>query len=152
MPFGNWIGGKTWGLSGRIGTHYRPQLATMILSERTGLPIAPHQLAWWDTPAGSRVQLLNSDVFLQLYEAQIAAVPHTWGLTTDSIAAYAAGVANCPLVLLKSVDMPTETSWQAAADAGWVDSHFSGVVAKYQLVAKSLNFRRWLDGEFPPLP
>ncbi len=128
------------------------QLATMILSERTGLPIAPPQLAWWDTPATSRVQLLNSDVFLQRYEAQIAAVPHTWELTTDSIAAYAAGVGNCPLVLLKSVDMPAESSWQAAADAGWVDPHFPGVVTEYRLEVKSLNFRRWLDGEFPPLP
>ena len=128
------------------------QLATMIFGEQTGLPIAPYSLEWWDTPAVSRVQLLNSDVFLQLYEAQIAAVPHTWGLTTDSIAAYAAGVANCPLVLLKSVDMPPETSWQAAADAGWVDPHFPGVLAKYSLVAKSLNFRRWLDGELPQVP
>ena len=128
------------------------QLATMILSERSGLPIAPHQLAWWDAPAVSRVQLLNSEVFLQRYEAQIVAVPHTWELTTDSIAAYAAGVANCPLILLKSVDMPAETSWQAAADTGWVDPHFPGVVAKYQLVAKSLNFRRVLDGEFPQVP
>ncbi len=128
------------------------QLATTIFSERTGLPIVPHQLAWWEAPAVSRVHLLNSDVFLQRYEAQFGDVPHTWELTTDSIAAYAAGVANCPLVLLKSVDVPAETSWQAAADAGWVDPHFPGVVAKYRLAAKSLNFRRWLDGEFPQGP
>ena len=128
------------------------QLATMILSERTGLSIAPHLLEWWEKAVVSRVQLLNSEVFLQRYETQFGAVPHTWELTTDSIAAYAAVASNCPLVLLKSVDMSPETSWQAAADAGWVDPHFPSVVAKYSLDAKSLNFRRWLDGEFQKLP
>src|SRR5262249_17943390 len=57
-------------------------------------------------------------------------LPHSWAVTSDSIAARAAVVYGAErLVLLKSVDVPPGTPWEAAAERGWVDPHFPHVVA-----------------------
>ncbi len=100
-------------------------------------------LNWWEY-CGRRV-VLDCLNYLPIYEYQCGPVPHTWELTTDSIAAYAAAVANAKLILLKSVDIPPGTPWEDAAKQGWVDAHFPSVVAKHNLTVEAINFRRWLD-------
>lgn len=102
---------------------------------------------WWEQHP-HRIGLLFADPFLKSYEELIAPVPHTWGLTTDSIAGYAAGVANARLVLLKSADIPTGIPWEEAAARGWVDAHFPAVVHRHNLSVEAVDFRRWLDS-FP---
>ena len=92
----------------------------------------------------SRYVLLVS-TFLLFFEGNFGKVPHTWELTTDSIAAYAAGVAGCQLILLKSIDVSPGISWQTAADEGWVDAHFPEVVERFNLQVEVINFRRILD-------
>lgn len=93
-----------------------------------------------------RVLLLNLRYFLERYERDIQSVPHTWELTSDSIAAYAAAFGQAKLILLKSVDVPPGTPWEEAAAKGWVDAHFPHVVAAHGLDVQVVNFRRWLDG------
>ena len=74
------------------------------------------------------------------------ALPHTWAVTTDSIAARAAVVYGAArLILLKSIDIPSGMSWDAAAASGWVDAHFPNVVAGAAFAVEAVNFRRWLD-------
>lgn len=76
--------------------------------------------------------------------------PHTWDVTTDSLAAAVASqLAARKLVLLKSVDIPP-VSWGEAAANGWVDPHFPTAVdgASYDIAV--VNFRRWLDERFGP--
>lgn len=102
-------------------------------------------LAWWTTEPDARVMQLHCTVFLTRYENAFGPVPHTWDLTTDSIAAFAAAVGRAKLILLKSIDVPPGTSWEEAAARGWVDAHFPKVVAEYGIDVEVVNFRRRLD-------
>lgn len=79
------------------------------------------------------------------------ALPHSWDATSDSIAARAAAVFGASrLILLKSADIPSHTSWAEAAGCGWVDRHFPELIAQTGLRVEAVNFRRWLDEHFPP--
>lgn len=71
------------------------------------------------------------------------ALPHTWAVTTDSIAAHVARRAGARLVMLKSADIPPGTDWRAAAEAGWVDDYFPTVAVG--LAVEAVNFRRHLS-------
>ncbi len=73
-------------------------------------------------------------------------LPHSWNVTSDSIAARAAIVHGASrLILLKSVDIPLGTSWAEAAERGWVDPHFPTIVDTAHLTVEAINFRRVLD-------
>jgi aspartokinase-like uncharacterized kinase len=71
------------------------------------------------------------------------ALPHSWSVTSDSIAARAAVAAGAKrLILLKSVDVPKGLSWNAAAQIGYVDTAFPGIVANApSLEIQAVNFR-----------
>lgn len=78
-----------------------------------------------------RVPLLDLMSFTSVEESQAvrdAALPHTWDVTSDSLAAWVA--IRWPasrFVLLKSVELPSQMNhWtmEAAADAGLVDRYF----------------------------
>lgn len=99
----------------------------------------------WPAVPGPRVLPLRCSTFLTRYESAYGPVPHTWELTTDSIAAYAAATGGARLVLLKSVDIPPGTPWEEAAARGWVDAHFPAVVRERRLHVEAVNFRAWLD-------
>ena len=78
--------------------------------------------------------------------------PHTWDVTSDSLAAVVASrTAARKLVLLKSVDIPP-MPWPIAAANGWVDPYFPTAVAGATFDVVSLNFRRWLDDRLGPNP
>lgn len=58
-------------------------------------------------------------------------LPHNWRVTTDSIAAWVADVvAADEFVLLKSTELPPETTLQNASEAGLVDGYFSQAVVR----------------------
>jgi 5-(aminomethyl)-3-furanmethanol phosphate kinase len=83
---------------------------------------------------------------LNLWEfAQREDIPHGWHVTTDSLAAYAAGTIGCKLILLKSRDLEDAPNWEQAARRGIVDAHFPMVVLHYQLEVEVINFRLHLD-------
>jgi aspartokinase-like uncharacterized kinase len=71
--------------------------------------------------------------------------PHTWAVTTDSLAlAAAVHLKASTLVLLKSADRPPG-SWAEAAAVGFVDAHFPTLAAGTSLPITAVNFRRWAD-------
>lgn len=73
-------------------------------------------------------------------------LPHSWNVTSDSIAARAAIIHRASrLILLKSIDIPLGSSWSEAAERGWVDPHFPTVVETANLSVEAINFRRVLD-------
>lgn len=90
------------------------------------------------------VTVLDPWAFAVEDEGRPGSLPHTWDVTTDSIAARAAVVRRAGrLVLLKSIDVPAGTAWAAAAANGWVDRHFPTVATGLRVEA--VNFRRMLD-------
>jgi 5-(aminomethyl)-3-furanmethanol phosphate kinase len=88
------------------------------------------------------VSVLDPYEFCRLDEGPPGALPHTWDVTTDSIAARVAAVACGSLVLLKSTDLPPRTTWQDAAANGLVDRAFPNLVAATGVNVSWLNLRR----------
>jgi aspartokinase-like uncharacterized kinase len=90
------------------------------------------------------VAILDGHAFAQADEGQSGSLPHTWSVTSDSVAARAAVVADAAaLVLLKSVSIPPAVSWSQAIDRGWVDALFVEVLerARKPLTVRAVNFR-----------
>lgn len=58
------------------------------------------------------------------------ALPCSWRVTSDSIAAQLAIELQAPLVLLKSCLPPRPHAWPELAEAGYVDRHFPTLAAK----------------------
>ena len=70
--------------------------------------------------------------------------PHTWSVTTDSLAAWIAIHSGASkLVLLKSTDIPVSLSWKEASDAGFVDAHFPILVSSTAIPVEAVNLRRF---------
>jgi 5-(aminomethyl)-3-furanmethanol phosphate kinase len=92
-------------------------------------------------PSGERVAVLDPHCFCNLSGPDL---PHTWEVTTDSIAAWAAVVWKAErLVLLKSIDVPPGTPWDEAAARGWVDPYFTRALAGYAGTVEAVNLRTW---------
>lgn len=93
-------------------------------------------VAWPQALAG----LAILDLFAFVERDEPAALAATWDVTSDSLAARAALVAGCELVLLKSVTIP-EASWTEATAAGTVDAAFAGLVERHGLRVRAVNLR-----------
>jgi aspartokinase-like uncharacterized kinase len=92
--------------------------------------------------SASRLSVLDALAFASDDDS----LPHSWAVTSDSIAARAAFVYRAErLILLKSIDVPPGTSWPEAAAPGWVDAHFPQVTADAAFPIEVINFRRRLD-------
>lgn len=61
---------------------------------------------WYAAP--ERLHVLPPGMILEPYEARFGAVPRSWNFTSDSLAACAAIVAACGLIVLKSTDADAE--------------------------------------------
>lgn len=117
----HWLAMESIRLNQRLLLTLMPELE--LVSNR-----AAAESAW----SRGRVPLLDLMAFVNLEESHAengaAPLPHTWDVTSDSLAAWVA--IRWPasrLVLLKSVELPNQSArWtlQAAADAGLVDRHF----------------------------
>jgi aspartokinase-like uncharacterized kinase len=73
-------------------------------------------------------------------------LPHTWDVTSDSVAARFAIVSGArSLVLLKSVTIPPEMTWAEASQLGFVDVLFPRLIeqAGPGLRVEAVNFREW---------
>jgi aspartokinase-like uncharacterized kinase len=93
------------------------------------------------------VEIIDSYEFCQQDEGQQLALPHTWRVTSDSIAARIAEHFRArELVMLKSIDLPRDVDWRQAAELGLIDQMFGEVVERNQLNVRWVNFRKLLDG------
>lgn len=92
------------------------------------------------------VEVLDPFVFFTRHDL----TPHTWAVTSDSLALAAAiHLKASKLVLLKSADLPPCLSWAEAAPSGFVDAHFPTLAAGTPVPITAVNFRRWADFRFP---
>lgn len=104
-----------------------------------------------------RVPLLDLAVFVSIEEASLTAherLPHTWDVTSDSLAAWVAmRWPASQLVLLKSLDWPFDehvVSHQMAAEQGLVDAYFPTIARNLPTISwchlrssDALTFRRF---------
>jgi aspartokinase-like uncharacterized kinase len=78
-------------------------------------------------------------------EGRPGALPHTWDVTSDSVAARVAAVNGIwRLVLLKSTDFPKGIDAAEAGRRGLVDAHFARAQSGTEVYA--LNLRGWREG------
>ncbi len=71
-------------------------------------------------------------------------LPHSWDVTSDSLAARLALRAGADqLILLKSVSVPADMDWLDASRRGYVDAYFPEMVRRLPpgLRIRALNFR-----------
>ncbi len=104
----------------------------LLLTLLPELELVSNRVAAESVWTRGRVPLLDLMAFVSIEESQAEcgaeSLPHTWDVTSDSLAAWVS--IRWPasrLVLLKSAELPTrENCWslQDAANAGLVDRHF----------------------------
>jgi hypothetical protein len=95
-----------------------------------------------ETIAAGRLVLFEPEQFLREVEPKLVSrpLPHTWDVTSDSIAARLAAVLQaCELVLLKSTLPQPGTEIDRAAAEGYVDRYFP--VAARGLAVRAVNLR-----------
>jgi len=92
---------------------------------------------------GGGIPIIEAYNFLQEDERHPDHLPHTWSVSSDSIAARIAVLAKASrLNLLKSVSVPEDMDWPEAARQGFVDEYFR-TLAQNGLEIRAVNFRAW---------
>lgn len=92
------------------------------------------------------VRLVDVYAFAVQDETAAGRLPHTWEVTTDSLAARIAQRQQAQeLVLLKSVGLAEGATWDDAAEAGIVDAYFPRIARVLTCRIRLVNFRHWLD-------
>lgn len=95
----------------------------------------------WD---GGRTPILDVLPFMTLDENNPAHLPHSWQVTSDSLAARIAEVWRAArLILLKSTALPAGLDWDGAGRRGLVDPCFGEVVRRGSLSVEAIDFRQW---------
>lgn len=84
------------------------------------------------------ITILDADEFCR----NDSVLPHSWAVTSDSIAARFAEQQHASrLILLKSANLPDHMSWQEAAIRDYVDAYFPQAVARLTCPVRWINFR-----------
>ena len=126
---------------GEVQSHWLA-IRTMTLNAYLLQALIP-EAAVVDAPreGGPRVCLLDAFAFLDRDERCPAALPHSWMVTSDSIALRAAKVFEADrLVLVKSTDLPPGTTWADASAMGLVDAWFPQIAG--DVIIDWVNLRR----------
>jgi aspartokinase-like uncharacterized kinase len=111
-------------------THRLPEETSHWLAIRTmsvnahflgallGLPVVSSGEEW----TGNVV--LDALPFFTADEGRPGSLPHSWKVTSDSLAARVAQFAGAELALLKSAEKPESDDWEKMAQADFVDRYF----------------------------
>jgi len=100
----------------------------------------PEAVACWERDV---LPVLDAEAFCRADDRRPDGLPHSWSVTSDSIAARVAGVAGAgKLILLKSTDLPSGVDWRDASTRGLVDPLFGETIGE-ALEVGWVNLRRW---------
>jgi hypothetical protein len=90
------------------------------------------------------IPVLDPLTFAAADELRYGRLPHSWEVTSDSIAARVAVVAEARrLILLKSSTCPEPMDWSKASRDGFVDVYFHRVIAGTTVQVEAVNLRAW---------
>jgi aspartokinase-like uncharacterized kinase len=90
--------------------------------------------------------VLDGLAFAREDEDRAGHLPHTWDVTSDSVAVRVADVLGAGrLILLKSAAPPAGTDWAEAGRRGFVDGYFAEAVASRTTAfpVEAVNLRGW---------
>jgi aspartokinase-like uncharacterized kinase len=123
-------------------------LATLLQTENTVVSAALEE--WPELWRSGRIPILDAYLFALADEARD--LPHSWDVTSDSIAARVARVVGARrLVLLKSVTPPDGASCVDLERRGIVDRFFTQALARDRSCSRCnvevVNFREWSPPE-----
>jgi aspartokinase-like uncharacterized kinase len=137
-------GGEAVGLlrgqfaQGAIDSESAHWQAIRLMDENTQRLAKRHDVPSIDTcQAGAGRACLLVSSFLRQDDAQPDHLPHSWDVTSDSIAAQISLRCNADLILLKSCAIPSSNSkydWPALARTGVVDVHFPHIAPRVRSV------------------
>ena len=128
----HWLAIQAMGLNAHV-------LAALLPRARVVSQLAELPAAW----SCGDIPVLDCLALLREEDALPGALPHTWAVTSDSIAGWVAErVGARRLVLLKSVAVPVGLDWREAARRGLVDERFAEVVERARLEVASINLRQ----------
>ena len=97
--------------------------------------------------------ILDASEFCLADEGSDDALPHSWRVTSDAIAARVAWVGNARrLVMLKSVTLQPPFDWRTAAEKGAVDHAFGALVTAERFEVAWVNFREWVQVDISNTP
>jgi aspartokinase-like uncharacterized kinase len=106
-----------------------------------GIEIVTGEWDWTCMWGRSSLPILDAYAFGQWDELRPGALPHTWAVTSDSVAARVAVVAEAAeLVLLKSA-VPPAGDVAAWAECGYVDAWLPRVLAGSGVRVRAVNLR-----------
>jgi 5-(aminomethyl)-3-furanmethanol phosphate kinase len=91
------------------------------------------------------IAILDPFPFAVADEHHLDHLPHTWEVTSDSLAARAAHLIGAhELILLKSITMHEGMAWPVAAAKGYVDGYFPKLMQQIPgLKVRLVNLRAW---------
>jgi len=122
-------------------THRLPEETSHWLAIRTMSVNAHFLAALLDVPVVSSTAdwagnaVLDALPFFTADEGRPGALPHSWKITSDSLAARVAEVSGADLALLKSAEQPASNDWEALAVAGYVDRFFPQMAGRVPRVS-----------------
>lgn len=100
-----------------------------------------------DCLRSNRPAVLDPFEFARSDDHSSGSLPHTWEVTSDSIAARAAHLLRARrLILLKSADDPAHGDWVEAGRRGYVDPYFAHAIGN-ELRVQAVNLREWQPPE-----
>jgi aspartokinase-like uncharacterized kinase len=143
---------RTWDTTHALGEEKAHWLALRALAMNAhflagllpGVRVIQHLDERHELFATGLVPVLDMHTFALADELQPDRLPHTWAVTSDSLAAQVAiRVDAAQLVLLKSAQLPEGLDWRAAGERGCVDSAFAATLdrAPTPLCVRVVNLR-----------
>jgi 5-(aminomethyl)-3-furanmethanol phosphate kinase len=122
---------------------FTAQLLVNLVPPPPGLGMIDDLNERWDVWGRGNVPVLDLNAFAFDDDGTAGYLPHSWDVTSDSLAARVAEVmAARELILLKSVTIPPHMDWAEASRRGFVDGHFPTMIAR-GVKAHSVNLREW---------
>jgi len=126
----HWLAIRAMGLNAHC-------LAALLPRARVVDRLAELPWAW----SANEVPILDCLPVLVEDEGQSGRLPHSWAVTSDSIAARIAELLGGRFVLLKSAPLLEGQGWREAAQDGLVDAAFAEIVARGKLEVRVVNLR-----------
>jgi len=103
-------------------------LTARVLADLLPEAVLVNSLATINRTPNGAPQILYVEPLLRAEQGGNAALPESWDVTSDSIAAHVAGqLAAAELVLLKSATAPEPSTAESLARHGYVDAYFPNV-------------------------